>query len=216
MRISPSGARKISKHANASQEVPAERFGIEQSDLSMGKDELSKNFDPIGNLSASLQQSNTSAMQPKDDSTANDQVSFGGSIKIKQFIDKKLISLGVPERKLMEHEKRRFQYNKKKQSGFFEIPERTGSGDFITEEQVDTLCAELEENFSCDTDWNFAGGIYKVEFMPKKVEVSKDSLSSWDAGSQSTSKSALSKNSIIRESKYSILDALVAKGFGGK
>lgn len=236
MRLTPSGTRKISKYAQYRNEDLEPRFDIQQEPLGVADAEPrsplyknDSNYNPIGDLQKNLDQemgrnnrvppSKFDTMQNEISSentpSSNNQNIAGGSIKIKQFIDQKLVELGVPERKLIEHEKRRFQYNKKKQSGFFEVPERTGNGDFITEDQVDNICTEIEEQFGLDTDWNFAGGIFKVEFMPKKMETQKGELSSWDS-SKTAEKSALSRNSIIKNNQSHIIDVLISKGFGGK
>jgi hypothetical protein len=235
MRITPSGTRKKIE-AQRMPDAYDPRFSIEQDPISLNdasdNQPIAKgDYDPIGNLRKNLDremqvnkqeapkndysfsdlQDNLSGTQPSD----NDMATSGGSIKIKQFIDKKLIDLGIPQRKLLEHEKRRFQYNKKKQSGFFEVPERTGTGDFVTEDQVDQICEDIQNQFDLDTDWDFAGGIFKVTFSPKQMEVKQDALTSWD-NPQKATKAAFSKNSLIKESQNNIINSLVKQGFGGK
>jgi len=243
MRIVPSGNQRLTKLQQVAKigpngQEPAKRDVPEQEDIPAG----GQPFNPMSNLQNTLQnqQNNPtqalgvpskeqldSAVEPnpgtvgkENVSGPNEEVVDGGSIKIKQALDKVLIDLGVPQRKLIQHDKRRFQYNKKQQSGYFEIPERTGSGQQIGEDAVDKICQQLEQGFNIDTEPVFQGGIWKVTFKPRVVE-QQEMASSWDstdgaAAGQNQRRAAFTKDWLIKESKSSIVEALIKQGFGEK
>lgn len=224
-RIGPNGIEPPKRNTPEQEDIPAPQSN--------------GGYNPLGNLDNTLQQQQAQpqtpaavpskqkldeAVDPNPDMVgkdnvpgSNDEVVDGGSIKIKQMLDKILVDLGVPQRKLIQHDKRRFQYNKKQQSGYFEIPERTGSGKQIGEDAVDKICGQLEHAFNIDTEPVFQGGIWKVTFKPRVIE-QQEMASSWDnvagANDKNVAKAAYSKNSFIKQSHNSIVESLLRQGFG--
>lgn len=101
----------------------------------------------------------------------------------KKWLDTELMKLGVSQRKLQEHNKRRFKYNITNGSGYFEVPARTSAGTIITKDQVVGLATNFQKKFKASCEIDFQGDIYTVKFSPFKQEVSDNDATSWDANS---------------------------------
>jgi len=242
MIIVPSGTKRVvmaQQSQPANTPTPPKREGIQQENISPGGSQVVGQFIPIGQLDNTLQNQSKqpsapnvpdkakldAAVEPnpgmvgkEDVAGSNEGVVDGGSIKIKQALDKLLMDLGVSQRKLIQHDKRRFQYNKRQQTGYFEIPERTGGGEQIGEDAVDKICNQLEQGFNIETEPVFQGGIWKVTFKPRVVE-QQELASSWDSpegvNQKNQAKAAYSKDALIKESKNDIVNSLIKQGFGG-
>lgn len=103
--------------------------------------------------------------------------------------------------------------------GFFILPSRTQQKSISKEEAVQ-IARKLGAQFGV-TNMNFSYASennYKFSFkilVQDNSNMSGSSLDSMISGGKGSAKAAYSKNSIIKESKNSIIDSLIKQGFGG-
>ncbi len=224
MQIVPSGNRKLTKLSQNStiDSNLVNRDIVEQQSIS------SNDYNPIGNLEQKLKNNkpnNLDFKQPisfdtkqskSDDKIENDFRSAYYSI---------MENLGVPSRiyKNPQHSDKLFQIEEEvigqnDAKGFFVLPSKTQTKT-VSKEEAWKIAKDLGSKFGV-TKMNFkyvGENNYRFDFQiaVKEDNGSGTSLDSL-VGKNGTSKTAESKNSIIKESKADIAEFLSSLGFGEK